>query len=281
MSFSSNNAPSKLASFRQPIVWMSLALLLYGLGMAALLGVYAQAWLSQARQAISFYVELKEEAKQGEIFAFQKSLEQHPAVQKGSVQYIDKEQALEDWEEEETGISKEELLIAGQNPLPNVLIWSLSGDYEGELPSLTKTWEAKEVVQELAYSNLPIQEWQQGIQQAEGLLLLLLCLFTGVVYVLLRNNSKLALHEALAKEKAPLKNLQEQFRRQSWRKGLISALIAIVGLWVTRIWLEQDWNSLGLESLEFWTSLISGLILLGGLALPWLAAKGQLIKEKE
>lgn len=280
MSSSSSVASSKFASFRQPIVWLSLALLLYGLGMAGLLGVYAQAWMSQARQAVSFYVELKEEAKQGEIFAFQKSLEEHPAVQKGTVQYIDKEQALKDWEEEETGISKEELLIAGQNPLPNVLIWSLAGDYEGELSALTTTWEAEAIVQELAYSDLPLQEWQQGIQQAQGLLLLLLCLFIGVVYVLLRNNSKLALHEALAKEKAPLETLQEQFRRQSWRKGLASALLAIVGLWGTRFWLEQDWESLGLESLEFWTSLISGLLLIGGLLLPWLAAKGQLIKEK-
>ncbi|MGH1335978.1 MAG: permease-like cell division protein FtsX [Aureispira sp.] len=278
---SSNTPSSRLASFRQPAVWLSLALLLYGLGIAGLLGVYAQAWLSQARQSVSFYVELKEEGTQANIFAFQKELEKHQAVQVGSVQYINKEQALEDWDAAETGISKEELLIAGQNPLPNVLIWALSGEYTGDLEELVAPWKEEKVVEELAYTDLPLQEWQEGIRQAEGLLLLLLCLFVAVVYVLLRNNSKLALREALAEEKLTLKILQERYQRQSWRKGLLSALIAIAGLWGTRFWLEQDWESLDLGQLEFWTSLISGLLLLGGLALPWLAARGKLIKEKE
>ena len=278
---SSNVSSSRLASFRQPAVWISLALLLYGLAMAGLLGVYAQAWLRQARQSVSFYVELKEEATQSAIFTFQKQLETHQAVQQGSVQYIDKEQALTDWDEVETGISKEELLIAGQNPLPNVLIWALSGEYAGDLETLVVPWKAGKVVEELAYTDLPLQEWQAGIRQAEGLLLLLLCLFVAVVYVLLRNNSKLALREALAKEKDSLKTLQENYQRQSWRKGLGSALMAIAGLWVTRFWLEEDWESLDLGQLEFWTSLISGLLLLGGLALPWLAARGTLIKEKK
>lgn len=272
---------SRFTSFRQPTVWISLALLLYGLGMAALLGGYAQAWLSQARQSVSFYAELKEEAKQADIFAFQKQLEEHQAVQQGSVQYIDKEQALKDWDKEETGISKEQLLIAGQNPLPNVLVWALSGAYEADLEHLVLPWREEKVVQELAYTDLPLQEWQQKIRQAEGLLLLLLCLFVAVVYVLLRNNSKLALREALTQKNVALKTLQENYQRQSWRKGLMSALAAIIALWSTRFWLEQNWKELGAEQLEFWTSLISGVILLGGAILPWLAARGNLIKEKQ
>lgn len=278
---SSTSSSLRLASFRQPAVWASLALLLYGLGMAALLGVYAQAWLEQARASVSFYVELEEEAKQADIFAFQKELEEHQAVQANSVRYISKEQALIDWDEEETGIAKEELLIAGQNPLPNVLIWALSSTYEGDLTTLVVPWKEKKVVQELAYTDLPLQEWQQSIRQAEGLLLLLLCLFVALVYVLLRNNSKLALREALSQEKITLKVLQERYQRQSWRKGLVSALVAIAALWGTQIWLERDWEVLELEQLEFWTTLISGLLLLGGLALPWLATRGKLIKEKK
>ncbi|MFK7796674.1 MAG: hypothetical protein AB8E82_04415 [Aureispira sp.] len=273
-------ASSSFTKFRQPMVWMSLAVLLYGLGVAALLGVYAQNWLVQARQSVSFYAELKDRAKQGDVFAFQKSLEEHPAVQQGSVQYIDKVQALKDWEEEETGIAKEDLLIAGQNPLPNVLVWALSGDYEGELNTVVGPWKETIVVQELAYNDLPLQAWQQSIRQAEGFLILLLCLLVAVVYVLLRNNSKLALREALAQKKATLQELQTAYQRQSWRKGLVSALVAIVALWGTRFWLEKDWQNLAISQLEFWTSLISGLLLLGGLVLPWLAARGTLIAEK-
>lgn len=276
----STTSPSSFAKFRQPVVWMSLAVLLYGLGMAALLGVYAQNWLVQARQSVSFYVELKDTAKQGAVFAFQKTLEEHPAVQQGSVQYIDKEQALKDWDEEETGIAKADLLIAGQNPLPNVLVWALSGDYEGALNTVVAPWEQEAVVQELAYNDLPLQAWQQSIRQAEGFLILLLCLLVAVVYVLLRNNSKLALREALAQQKAALKELQAAYQRQSWRKGLMSAVVAILALWGTRFWLEQDWQNLAIDQLEFWTSLISGLLLLGGFVLPWLAARGNLVVDK-
>lgn len=256
------------------MVWMSLAVLLYGLGVAALLGVYAQNWLVQARQSVSFYAEVKDGVKQADVFAFQKALEEHLAVQQGSVQYIDKVQALKDWDEEETGIAKADLLIAGQNPLPNVLVWALSGNYEGELNTVVALWKEEVVVQELAYNDLPLQAWQQSIRQAEGFLILLLCLLVAVVYVLLRNNSKLALREALTQKKAVLQELQATYQRQSWRKGLVSALVAIVALWGTRFWLEQDWQNLAIDQLEFWTSLISGLLLLGGLVLPWLAARG-------
>jgi hypothetical protein len=164
--------------------------------------------------------------------------------------------------------------------LPNVLIWALSGDYEGQLGSLVATWKAERVVAELAYNEVPLEDWQQGIRQAEGLLLILLCLFIAVVYVLLRNNTKLALREALTQEKAPLKVLQENYRRQSWRKGLASAMLAVAALWGTRYWLEQDWAVLGVHQLEFWSIFISGWLLIAGLCLPWLAARGNLIKEQ-
>ncbi len=278
---SSTASPLRLTSFRQPALWASLALLLYGLGMAALLGVYAQAWLAEARQSVSFYVELKDDAKQADIFTFQKRLEEQAAVQQGSVHYISKEQALADWDEQEMGISKEELLIAGQNPLPNVLIWALSREYEGNLPDLVTPWKAEAVVAELAYSDVPLADWQEQIRQAEGLLLCLLLLFVAVVYVLLRNNAKLALREALPQANVSIKMLQEHYQRQSWRKGLGCSLVAIAALWGTRIWLENDWAVLGLNHLEFWVTLISGLLLLAGLALPWLAARGVLIKENK
>lgn len=253
-------------------VWFSFALLLYCMGLGCILVVYAQQAVQQTRLSVPLYVEFEDEAEQTAIFEWQKKLRQQSGVHQPSITYISREQALEEWDEEETGITRADILIGGENPLPNTLSFTVAPDYTGDYASLATVLKKDSLVADVYYTPVPVHTWSEQLQQAELLLLVVLLFFGIIVVTLLRSHVRLAWREAAPTE-ATIQEQRHWFRRQCVRNGLLAAILAAIGLWGTRWWLERQALLEQGTELEFWTSLTTAVLLLLGALLPWWAAQ--------
>ena len=255
----------------RPWVWLSFALLLYCMGLGCVLVVYAQQAMQDTRLSIPLYVEFEEAAKEQAIFKWQKALQQRPEVHAPSVVYISREQALAEWDEVETGIAREEVMIGSENPLPNTLQFTVGPEYTADYQVLATQLEQDSLVAEVYYTDVPLETWNEQLGQAEWLLLVVLLFFGIIVMTLLRSHVRLA-WRVPQQETIPIPERRRWYWRQSVRNGLLAAVLAAVGVWVTRWWLEHQTVASSQSELEFWTSLTTaGLLLLGAVLPTWAA----------
>lgn len=264
--------PPALRILNRPWVWLSVTLLLYCMGLGCVLVAYAQEAVRHTRLSVPVWVEFRDNVEDAAIFAWQQQLKQRSEVDASSVRYISREEALENWDPVEMGISREEVLLAGENPLPNALQFTLSATYEGKHAVVAKALEQDSLVAAVYYTPVPLDDWSQQLRQAILLLLVVLLFFGIIVLTLLRSHVRLAWREPSVDDMDD-KERRRWYRRQSVRNGLMSAVVAVVGMWGTRWWLEQQMTFNQHSELEFWTSLTTAVVLLLGAALPWWAAQ--------
>lgn len=262
--------PTALRVLNRPWVWLSVTLLLYCMGLGCVLVAYAQEAVRHTRLSVPIWIEFEDNAEAAAIFSWQQRLKQRAEIEATSVTYISREDALEHWNEAETGIAKEDVLIGGDNPLPNALQFTVSSDYEGDYAPLIEGLEKDSLVAAVYYTPVPLERWTEQLDQAGLLLLVVLVFFGIIVLTLLRSHVRLAWREPLA-ESIDNKERRRWYRRQSVRNGLIAAMLAVLGMWATRWWLEQETNLTQHSELEFWTSLTTAVLLLLGAVLPWWA----------
>lgn len=254
-------------------IWLSLALLLYCMGLGCVMVAYAQQAVQHTRLSLPIYLELEDGAEESAIFALQKKLAEHPAVHAPSITYTSAADALANWNEEEMGVSKEEVLIAGQNPLPNTLVLTVSPQYEEDHALLVEELMKEPILADAYYTEVPLEEWSYQVRQAEALLLVVLLFFGIIVVTLLRSHIRLAWREPDTSG-LDTKERRQWYRRQGVRNGLLAAVVAVLGVWATRWWLESNMTLVDYYSeLEFWTSLTTAGMLLLGALLPWWAAR--------
>jgi cell division protein FtsX len=116
---------------------ISLIIMLYLLGVWGLLAIYTNQFLNYSKENIPFYVELKDDAVESQVFAFQKELETSAFVRPKTVTYISKEDALDLFENDEI-MTKEDVLLFGENLLPNMIRFYLNNTHFSDYEKIVK-----------------------------------------------------------------------------------------------------------------------------------------------
>lgn len=252
--------------------------MLYLLGVWGILAIYTNQLIHYSKESIPFYVELKDDANEALVFAFQKKLEASDFVKKQTVAYISKDQALETLEGDAV-LAKEDVLLFGENLLPNMIRFSLNEAHFSNYETIIADIQAMNFVEQVFYTEMPTQKLSTKVYRLEIILLVLLLFFIFVVVTLIKNTLKLILLankgriQTMQLVGATLEQMTQPYIRQSLKNGLFSALVAIACLWLTRMILESGLGTFAQYDLDFWTGILSATIVLVGTFSSWICTK--------
>ncbi|CAA6814078.1 MAG: Cell division protein [uncultured Aureispira sp.] len=257
---------------------ISLIIMLYLLGVWGLLAIYTNQFLNYSKENIPFYIELKDDAGESQVFAFQKSLEASPFVREKTVEYISKEAAL-DLFENDAIMTKEDVLLFGENLLPNMIRFYLKEANFSDYAQIVKEIEVNTFVEQVFYTEAPAESLSGKVYRLETILLVLMLFFIFVVVTLMKNTLKLTflankeLIRTMQVVGATLEKMAAPYIRQSLKNGFLSGIIAVAFLWLTRVLLENGLGTFEEYDLDFWTSILSVVIIVVGIVLSWICTR--------
>lgn len=252
--------------------------MLYLLGIWGLLAIYTNQLIHYSKESLPFYIELKDDANEALVFAFQKKLEASDFVKEHTVTYIPKDKALEILEEDGQ-LTKEELLLFGENLLPNMLQFCLNDAHFANYKTIVEEIKTNDFVEDIFYTEIPTQNLSTKVYRLEIILLVLMLFFIFVVVTLIKNTLKLILLankaaiQTMQLVGATVEQMAQPYLQQSLKNGLLSALIAIAFLWLTRLLLESGLGILAQYDLDFWTAVLSVVILIIGVFCSWICTR--------
>lgn len=257
---------------------ISLIIMLYLLGVWGLLAIYTNQFLNYSKENIPFYVELKDDAGESQVFAFQKELEASNFVREKTVEYISKEDALDLFESDDV-MTKEDVLLFGENLLPNMIRFYLNDAHFSDYEKIVKEIQANNFVEQVFYTEAPAESLSGKVYRLEIILLVLMLFFIFVVVTLMKNTLKLTflankdLIRTMQMAGATLDKMGGPYIRQSLKNGFLSSIIAVAFLWLTRILLDNGLGTFGQYDLDFWTSILSVIVIVVGVFLSWFCTR--------
>lgn len=170
---------------------ISIALVLFLLGLIFLMGLLGKRLSVYVKENISFSIVLKDNQKEGDIKKMQKTLDALPYIK--STEYISKEQAARELEEE-LGENPETFL--GFNPLQASIEVKLHSEYANpdSLQAIEKKIKNYTSVSELLYRRDMMQMVHENVTRASIILLALAVILMVISFVLISNTLRLLIY---------------------------------------------------------------------------------------
>ena len=170
---------------------MSIALVLFLLGLILLIGVLGKELSAYVKENISFSIVLKDALSTTEIKKMQKQLDALPYIK--STIYISKEQAAKELEEE-LGENPETFL--GFNPLQASIEVKLHSEYANpdSLQHIEKAIKNYTTVSDLLYRKDMMQMVNENVKQVSLILLTLAVILMAISFVLISNTIRLLIY---------------------------------------------------------------------------------------
>ena len=168
---------------------ISIALVLFILGLIALIGIMASEISMYVKENIGFSIVLKDNLKENEINRMKQQLEKTKFVK--SVTFLSKEEALKELTAE-LGENPEEFL--GFNPLQASLEVKLKAQYANadSLQWIEKKLNAYSGISEIAYRKDLIQLVNENVKRIGAILLLLAGILMVISFALISNTIRLS-----------------------------------------------------------------------------------------
>lgn len=170
---------------------ISIALVLFLLGLIFLLGLMGNKLSEYVKENISFSVILKDEQNEAEIKRVQKNLDKLPFIK--STEYISKEQAARELEEE-LGENPETFL--GYNPLQASIEVKLYSEYANQdsLQVIERKIKSYTSVSELLYRKDMMQVVNENMKRVSVVLFTLAIILMIISFVLISNTIRLLIY---------------------------------------------------------------------------------------
>lgn len=167
---------------------LSVSLVLFILGIMALLGVLANNLSIYVRENIGFSIVLKESARDNQIADLQNNLEQAPYVK--AAQYISKEEALKEVMIE-LGENPEEIL--GTNPMKASVEVRLKAEYANpdSIAAIENELMQNAFIDNIQFQKDLIQSVNENMRNIGLILLILAAVLMVISYVLISNTIRL------------------------------------------------------------------------------------------
>lgn len=253
---------------------ISIALVLFLLGLIFLMGLLGKRLSVYVKENISFSIVLKDNQKEGEIKKMQKTLDALPYIK--STEYISKEQAARELEEE-LGENPETFL--GFNPLQASIEVKLHSEYANpdSLRSIEKKIKNYTSVSDLLYRKDMMQMVNENVTRASIILLVLALVLMGISFVLISNTIRLLIYSkrflihTMKLVGATSGFIRRPFVRYNVISGLFAAVLAILLLTGALYYLQHELDGF-IQLLDMQSVLIVyGAVLVMGILLSVLA----------
>lgn len=248
-------------------VVISIALVLFLLGILGLLVLNAKKTADHFKEQIAMTVYLKETAKDVEIKQLQKSLEM--AEYTKSSTYMTKEDAAKSLSKE---IGEDFMGFLGFNPLQNSIDIYFKAEYVSaeKIAEIAEMLSNKNFVDEVVYDEPLISLLNQNVQRI-GFWILLVCgLFLFIAVLLINSSIRLSVYS----KRFTIKTMQmvganKSFIRRPFiwkniRLGIVGAIVALIGVGGVLYYLNGSFPELQLlEDKKLLAILFVGIVVMG------------------
>lgn len=222
---------------------ISIALVLFLLGMICLMGLLGNKLSVYVKENISFSIVLKDNQKESDIKSMQKQLDSKPYIK--STEYISKEQAAKELEEE-LGENPETFL--GFNPLQASIEVRLNSEYANpdSLQLIEKDIKAYTSVSELLYRQDMMEMVHDNMKRIGIILLGLAAILIAISFVLIGNTIRLLIYSkrflihTMKLVGATSAFIRRPFVRYNVVSGIFAAILAILMLTGALYYLQNE-----------------------------------------
>ena len=222
---------------------ISIALVLFLLGLICLMGVLGNKLSNYVKENISFSIILKDKVNDTEVKKLQKQLDARPYIK--STEYISKEQAAKELEQD-LGESPEEFL--GFNPLQASLEVRLKSEYANpdSVRVIEKQIRAYTNVSDLLYRKDMMQMVNDNIKRVGIILFVLALILMSISFVLVSNTIRLLIYSkrflihTMKLVGATPGFIRRPFLNYNMVSGFFASLLAILMLMGTLLYLQRE-----------------------------------------
>ena len=222
---------------------LSIALVLFLLGLICLMGLLGNKLSIYVKENMSFSVMLKDDIKDLDIKRMQKSLDALPFIK--STEYISKEQAAKELEEE---LGEKPETFLGFNPLQASIEVKLRSQYANpdSLKMIEHKIQSYSSVSELLYRRDMMEMVQHNMKRIGFVLLGLVAALTVISFVLISNTIRLLIYSkrflihTMQLVGASPGFIRAPFIRYNVVSGIVAAVIAICMLTGALYYLQSE-----------------------------------------
>ena len=248
---------------------MSIMLVLFLLGIFALLMMHAQKLSNHIKENIGFEIVMNSNVKEANILYLQKELDANPAVK--STEYITKDEAIRRLSED-LGEDFLQWLGNEENPLLPSIDVRFNADY-ANIDSLTVIESQlleNENVKEIYYQKSLVEVINQNIKRIGTALIAASIILLIIAISLIRNTIRLSIYsKRFLVRSMQLVGATESFIRRPFVKsgisqGFFGAILADILLIIMMYWLNKRIPELALiQSTEITVCICFGIVVIG------------------
>jgi cell division transport system permease protein len=255
-------------------VVISIALVLFLVGLLALLVLNTKKVADNFKEQIALTVYLKDSAKEVEIDQMQKSLAL--AEYTKTIEFVSKEEAAKAYSEE---IGEDFMEFLGYNPLQNSIDVYFNADYvsETQIAEISRDLGGKEFVDEIVYDKPLIALLNDNIKRLSFWILIVSGLLTFIAVLLINSSIRLSVYakrftiKTMQMVGATKHFIRRPFILRSIKLGLIGSTISLIGMGVVLYYLNMSFPELKLISDEILLAAIFVGVLIMGILISWLS----------
>lgn len=248
-------------------VVLSIALVLFLLGILGLLVVNTKKMADHFKEQITISIFLKDDARESEVDQLQKTLTM--AEHTKSVSYVSKEEAAEQHSAE---IGEDFQDFLGYNPLKNSIDLKLLADFvtPEEIEKIAAGLSEKSYVEEVSYDKPLVGLLSENVKKISFWILVASGIFTFIAFLLINSSIRLSIYskrfiiKTMQMVGATKTFIRKPFIWTNVKLGMLGAVIAMAALAVSLFYLDKTFPELQLfADIEMLALLFGSVFLLG------------------
>ncbi len=248
-------------------VVLSIALVLFLLGILGLLVLNTKKMADRSKEQITISIFLKENAKEIEIEQLQKTLAMADYTK--SAIYVSKEEAAKQHSE---AIGEDFVDYLGYNPLKNSIDVNLKADFvtEEKVTEIANTLSEKSYVDEVSYDRVLVGMVAESVEKIGFWILTASAIFTLIAVLLINSSIRLSIYskrfviKTMQMVGATKTFIRKPFIWQNVKLGMLGALLALIAIAGVLYYVNTNFQDLGLlDDPYIIISLLVGVFVLG------------------
>lgn len=230
-------------------VVLSIALVLFLLGILGLLVLNTKKMADRSKEQITISIFLKEDTKEIEVEQLQKTLAMSDYTK--SATYVSKEEAAKQHSED---IGEDFVDYLGYNPLKNSIDVKLKADFvtAEKVADIAETLSEKSFVDEVSYDKVLVSMVAKSVEKIGFWILVASAIFTFIAVLLINSSIRLSIYskrfiiKTMQMVGATKTFIRKPFIWQNIKLGMIGALVALVGIMGVVYYINTNFQDLGL-----------------------------------
>lgn len=255
-------------------VVISIALVLFLLGLLGLLVLNTKKVADYFKETISVGIYFKENAKDVEMKQLEKSLSLADYTK--SIKFLSKDEAAETFSED---LGENFVEYLGENPLQNSIDLHLNADFvsSDKVEEIAAQISSKDFVDEVTYDKPLISLLNDNIKKISLWVLVISGIFTLIAVLLINSSIRLSVYakrftiKTMQMVGATKRFIRRPFIWKSVRLGMLGSIVALLGMGAVVYYADQTFPDLELLGDPLWLGALFVGVFLLGILITWIS----------